>query len=588
MQSKCSAIGILAAVLLLAGLVQPVYAGGVDPITIGISDGATNVGDTVEILVSLDAGNTAPSTLILFIKYDPARVEPVGDVFEFTFEDGNGDPVLDSDGNTVTFRSIVRTESSLLGLNKALSTVVHEQGILGIAIQGGDSEIPDGPLFTATFRVREGTTPGAFLALNGLDEDEGEFIDGAGPFSASAARSEDDGEGGVQTQPIGVLNADGTIEVNCVPVAEQPKNVTASQGRADAVAVAWDAVATPGAEYRVFRSNDQSLANALPLGSAWQTATVFNDITALVPESGAPGCACNAEPDFSEHYYWVRARTPQGCEGNFSSPPVLGYRGAAKAANAKATAQVDVFPAATAAGGVVALATNAQAALRVEGALPTDAALFATSAATTAVLPANDDGTSWWITATPAPVWADGETIVLRANGVVRSFVVDAAIATTDKRSTALQVDFAPEGAAPWLPEGVGKPYSVGPEGVFTTPQTLWLPVPTGSEPEDLIVYAWHASGGDRGWYYASQIAGLTTGGLQYRETPLGNEIGVTLRHSAILQLGEAVRADAPVAASVVPLSFGQLFEKSGGGLLILAASVMILCLARFSKPATH
>ncbi len=579
MYSKRWAIWGTACALLVAA---NAFAGNdPDPITLGIGDGTTNVGDTVEILVDIDSGDTQPSTMVIFIAYDPAKIAPVGNAFEFTFTDDNGDPVLDSDGNAITFRSIVRPEAALTGRNKAIDTEVLDEGVLGIAIQGGTARIPDGPLLTATFRVLDAASPNDQLALDGVNEsapipvtnEQGEVS----VVFSSAAASIDNGQGGQQTVSIPVTHADGIVTVGCQPVAATPQNVTASEGRPDAVVISWDAVATVGAEYRVFRSSDQDLDNAVPLGSGWSPSTFFTDITAQAPAMTGTGCSCNANPEVIRYFYWVRARTPQGCEGDFSDPPVSGYRGAAKAASANATTKARVYPQGTVAGGEIPLALGAAAAMRVDGKRPDDAALWSSASATLEIFPASSG--AWWIVATPAPAWNDDEVIVLTAGAQVRSFIADAALANP-AQAKALAVDFAGD-AAPWLPEGVGVAYTTGTEGVFAAPQTLWLPVPQGEDAASLRVYAYHESEGDRAWYYARQVDGLVVGVPQVRETAQGAEIGVTLRHSAILQLGHPISVQAPAAASVVPPSFGQLLRSHAGSYVVFGLMVIVLAGAR-------
>ena len=340
-QSPIRILSLMTA-LLLGFCLQSSYAvcnTPLDPpetITLTLGQTFTNPGDTFEIPIFLNSENTEPSTIDIWIKYDPNKVEPFGEFYEFIIETSPGVPAVDDDGNTLTTRSIARPEAALDGLGKVIESEVHDtEGVIIIVIFGNTNAIPDGQILTLPFQTLPGALANDTIPIDGVASDESVeiFVESAGQNVAGQSSA-------AVTLPAGskcfdVASTDGEVQMACTPVAETPTNVNASQGNADKVAITWNPVLTALAQYRVYRSETNNINNAIPIGSGWTTDTFFNDITASVPvELAAAGCT----PQIAEvHYwYWVVARTPAGCEGNFSSPSAEGWRGeAAKKFNAR-------------------------------------------------------------------------------------------------------------------------------------------------------------------------------------------------------------------------------------------------------------
>ncbi|MBI2431922.1 MAG: hypothetical protein HYV26_03535 [Candidatus Hydrogenedentes bacterium] len=321
MFSRFPHFGLLSlALLAIAGVV---HAQIVQPIRITLGSGVGNPGDTVEITLSLVSGNTPPETMVLFLNYDPDLVEPFTEFYEFIQTDLAGNPVRDDDGNVITTTSAVRPEAAVLDADKLIQSEI-EADYISIAIVGINAvSIPDGLLATVAFRIQPGTA--------GVESIP---IDGDEVFS-SASRGDSPGE----EISIPVEMTDGAIEIGCVPPSA-PTGLTASQNQPDAVELSWNAVAIAGAEYRVFRNTVVDINTAVPLGEGWQTETSFTDLTALAPEiSGPPACPPLQEVQEIRYNYWVVVRGADGCISEFSSPPVVGFRGAATAAPAGLTAQ---------------------------------------------------------------------------------------------------------------------------------------------------------------------------------------------------------------------------------------------------------
>lgn len=293
--------GLLSAAIIIASAAGTFAQ---ETVAFAIGEGTGNPGDTAELLISLDAGNTPPAAVTLVLEYDPEKMSPNETYYQFIQEDLEGEPTV------VT--APVRPEQALIDAQKLVEYSIPFAGQLRLVIVGLNTlEIADGPFVTLAFQLISGGS--------------GEFVEVIGGDGSSAA------SGGNPPVSLPVAFADGGVLFGCDP-AEAPVNVQATQGLADRVDVTWDPVATPGAQYRVFRSNDAESSHAVPLGTGWQAATLFSDVTAQ-PARTSDGFACcpPGEAVVFQYYYWVKARTATGCESDFSAVPALGYRGAGKA-----------------------------------------------------------------------------------------------------------------------------------------------------------------------------------------------------------------------------------------------------------------
>lgn len=297
------------ALFVLAGL-----AYGQQPITIEIGQGTGNPGSAVELLVELTTGSTAPSTIVLFLEYDPEKLAPNETYYEFI--------QTDLEGNPVSVSAPARPESAAIDSDKQVTHAIPVPGRLILLILGLNTNIIEsGPLAT--------------VALDILSGGAGETLDVTGGAESSATAPD-----GTTRIPINFV--DGTVLAGCDP-AETPTGVTATQGLPDRVDISWNAVATPNAEYRVYRNTQNDPATAAPLGTAWVTGTTFSDLSALPPDAGGiAGCCLFGEPIPVQYYYWVKARTETGCESALSATPAIGYRGSGKlAAGEPASAAAD-------------------------------------------------------------------------------------------------------------------------------------------------------------------------------------------------------------------------------------------------------
>ncbi|HPO17179.1 MAG TPA: hypothetical protein PLI09_27335 [Candidatus Hydrogenedentes bacterium] len=314
-------------IIYLAGVMMLV-AVPAGALTLTLTGGTANIGDTVEVSVGLESGGVAPSSVVLFIQYDPARLAPYTDFYEFIVQDLEGHSVVDNEGNVVTERSAVRPEASIDTAVKLVETEVHAaEGVLAIAIVGKNvNEIPDGPMLTIAFQILSGAQENEYIAVNGIGSAEAGVSLAHGTAKSSAAGSD--------AQAIAVVIQDGQVHVGCTP-AETPAGVTATRGQTDAVVVSWTAVADANARYRVYRSTEQDSSTAVPLGEGWQSGVIFQDFTAEVPVNSG-GCSCAPAYTPVRYYYWVKAQNAFGCESGFSTPPAEGYRGNGKSGVLKA------------------------------------------------------------------------------------------------------------------------------------------------------------------------------------------------------------------------------------------------------------
>ena len=294
--------GACAGFLAMAGMASGALAQ--QAITISMSEATGNPGGTVELAVELTPGLAEPAFLVLFLDYDPEALAPNDSYYEF-IQTG-------FDGNPVSITSSVRPESALTDSGKVLSVEYPAEGRM-VLIMGGVNQntIGEGPLATVAFDVVSGA-PGEAVPL--VWADESSASDPSGLVS------------------IPITFVDGSVLVGCDP-ADTPGGVEATQNLADRVDISWSPVATSGAEYRVYRSQADDPATATPLGTAWTSQTTFSDYSALPPGgNGLSGCCRAGDPAIVTYYYWVKARTATGCEGELSEPAVQGFRAAAKAA----------------------------------------------------------------------------------------------------------------------------------------------------------------------------------------------------------------------------------------------------------------
>jgi len=549
---------VAVALLASAALAQPDAL----EVTIGDTFAPADTGglaNTAAVNVSFVYGPDAPSTVVLFLTYDPDKLAPAEQEFELTRVDLEGNPVRDDNDNVIVERSAVRLSDAAAAANKGVDTEAHPEGAFAVTVRGGESAIPMGTVFTVAFSLLEAVQefeaiPIGLAVLNDpvlLENDRGEFVN-----SFSTASTAD-----FMSLPFEV--DEGSIEVGCVP-PEAPTNVQASQGMPDAVVVTWNAVQAADVEYRVYRSTSMNDDNPQPLGESWQRETTFTDVTALAPPGAGGGClpGCPGESLPVEFFYFVRARfASTQCPGALSAPSSEpGFRGKARAVVENAEIALTALPAKSDLLGPAEASGVTPLAIPVRASDPATVSAFVWSAsgevvAAKAEWAANSSG--GWVRVTPQTAWPVGETIYVEATAgdvrQVRSFDI---VADKDASTNVTPVA---DTAYPLLTRGVGPVYAVGGDALYAAPHRIALPIPSGEDPNRIALYVWREVGGDRQWYRADTVSGLLAGAPSVVTNDDGTRhLVAPLNHGAIVQVGHVDDYLASSAAVWTPTARGD------------------------------
>lgn len=268
-----------------------------------------NVGDSVEITVSIDREDSQPVTAVLYISYDPDVLIPDLNAFEILARDAQGDLVTGSDGAILSLYSPVVATADLEARDKAVEVEFHPEGIAAVAIVGLNPSqqgvIPEGELFTLGFRLADDAPFGTEIDVIGHDADNPAYL---GDDTLVSSLQD------IETS-IALDMTDGLVAIGCSSPAA-PQNVAASQGATNGITVTWDPVDVSGVEYRVYRGETDDPLDALPLDDGWLTATSYRDLTVSPKKPTPNGCQGSI---VKADRYWVRARSGGGCQSPFSA-----------------------------------------------------------------------------------------------------------------------------------------------------------------------------------------------------------------------------------------------------------------------------
>lgn len=513
-----------------------------------------NVGETVEIGVRLAAtGGSVPTTMVLFVTYDAARVAPAAEFYA---------------------TGPVQASAALTAAGKQATAEVFPEGVMSIGVLGGTGAMPAGLVLTLAFEILSGSPEGISVLIDGREQDEPVLVNGEDSFSTVS---------NANAQPLPLRINDGAVIIGCTPRADTPGNLTATTGRDDGVLLTWSGVADPGATYRVFRAGVNDFNLAQPLGAAI-TATNFLDTTAAAPElpEGA-GCACpGPEPEVTTYFYWVVARTAAGCTGN-PGGPAQGSRGGTKTTPAPGDAAVDALP-----------AREAGADARLVG--PTDPV-----AARLPVPEAGDLADLWaeipeldraayrlervargaagerWVRAVPTRAWPAGQVFHLRVGGRDGAGTVHGPVShafrVADERSSVpgARVEPVDPASLPYLEVGVNAVWRLAPETVFDAPRVFLVPVPEDEDPRAMVVYR-YVDAAEAGWYPAERVRGwLASAPSLHRE---GGRVYVRLEahHGGLVQLGTRMAARPEARAASLPWGDAAVVGLLALGLLAAGA----------------
>jgi hypothetical protein len=292
-------------------------------VAVFIGVGTANIGGTAEVPITLDVGANPPASVVLFLKYDTAKLAPATDYFQSAVKNLAG-PVSDGQGNVLMEKTAVQAATAVSGLNKLIESEVHaDTGVVGVAIAGlNETPLVSGQFITVAFKILSAASENEQLPITGLDAAGPKILlDGQHRALSTAA------DGGAAA--VAVTCSSGMVQVGCTAPGT-PTGVTATQDQAAKVTISWTAVAD-AQSYRVFRSNDANPSNAQAIGTDWQPATTYDDLSAAEPTVTTPaGCFRAAVYAPVQYDYFVEAKNAVGCVSSLSAP-VLGARGAAKA-----------------------------------------------------------------------------------------------------------------------------------------------------------------------------------------------------------------------------------------------------------------
>ena len=550
--------------------------------------------DTVEIDVSLTSNGDSPTSLLLFITYDPEALVAHPQYFETNTLGEDGMPDINADGNTETLSGPVCLDKALWRSGKVADATIYPEGVVGILIAGMDGTIiPDGPLCQVAFEVLPGVQVGGVTAIGGAPSDAPIALDGEMASSAGAIGTE---------EALTVSFADGSVRfLQCSTAPPAPLAPAVSQDRPDGVRVHWDAVDEDDVEYRVYRSTSGFLYDAIPLGEGWHSSTTFVDITAAAAEDiPSTGCFLVSDIVTTPYYYWVKARTASGCQSGFSGRSGAGFRNIISNVRAFDSTSQEVFPGRAAAGGPeILVGSMSPLAIRLTASSDIDPAtvtgeVLGNTVNSTAVewKPVLSENASTfrsktgWVVFHPTTPWVldDIITMTVRANMVPNIFGQVYEVTPVTRQFT-LAPDNATEGVTtgdatliavgldelPVLNEGLGTVYRIDPRGVYDEPQQIWIPKPSDRSLWDLELYYFDNAEGAGRWFVASNVKDWLLSGPEEQAFGGTSYLGYTIRHGGYVQLGLRP-GQTGTAASVWAADSAGAWICLGLVMLILAA----------------
>ncbi|NIA14012.1 MAG: hypothetical protein GWP08_08020 [Nitrospiraceae bacterium] len=530
--SSQAALGAFLAVSLVFLGMAVGEASAQETATLTIGTAADQVGELVEVPVTLTTNGTDPATILFSLVFDAAKL------------------------------AFVETEvgPATLAAGKYVRTYESGPGDLRFIVTGNENFMGNGVLFWIVFEILPAAAQET-LGLDGMD--------------ASAA---DPGGTGIAITVI-----DGSVQANCAGPAA-PAGVTATQGQTDGVRVSWDAV--DGAiDYRVYRALVDDVELAEPL-SDWVPVLTVLDATAVPASATGGGCAGPFALTPVNYHYWVRARNSADCPGDFSDS-AMGNRGAAKALDLKSATTQTVLPGLIVNDGLSQAAPDAGLAVR----LTADTAIApatvwakieAAGESGAMSWVADADGQSGWVVCEPDAAWSTGGVVRITAGArtaagsavepVTREFFISGAVVSA--KAMAEDVTPVANDALPLLDDSAGPVYAIGPQGLYPEARQVWVPIPDGFDADGLVLCyyqaigercGWYAAENVRGWLVSDEIAFAERGGVAYAI--------LEVRHSANVQWALKPAAFSGASVVSVPRSAGDAFLMAGLALALAIAA---------------
>ena len=499
----------LVAVLVCLGMVAgEASAQGSATLTVGTA--ADQVGEQVDVAMTLTTNGTQPATILFSLVFDAVKLAFVE----------------------------TKVGPAALAAGKHVSTFESGPGDLRFIVTGvNENAMGNGVLFWAVFEI----LPEAARETLGLDGMDQSAADPVGT-------------------PIDIIVVDGSVQANCDGPAA-PTGVTATQDQTDGVRISWGAV-TGAAEYRVYRALADDVEVAGPVND-WAPVLTLLDATAVVGTAGGGGCTGPLAFTPINYHYWVRARNSADCPGDFSES-AMGYRGAAKALDLKSATIQSVAPGPVVNDAMSMVAPGASLAVRLTADVEIAPATVwadveADGGGSTMTWVADMDRKSGWVVCEPgAASTADGVVRVTAGartvdgavvDPVSREFLVSGAVVSA--KAMAVAALPAADDGLPSVEGCAGPIYTIGPHGVYAAAREVWVPVPDGLDPDGLVLCYYQATGEECGWYAAQNVRGwLVSDGVTVAKHGGAAYAVLEVRHSATVQW--ALRPPAFAGASIV------------------------------------
>jgi hypothetical protein len=528
----------------------------------------------------LNASGFPASTTIVGVNFSSTS-NAVGANFRVTFDPAKLQFVSAQAGNAA------------IAAGKDVASELPSSNVVSIVVFGlNNNVIPDGRLVNLNFIIKSSATVGSKLALVGSNQ-------------ASTDTN---------AQAITTTISDGEITVTQCVAPSAPTNFKASDGSfGDRVELTWNP-ANGASSYKLYRNNSNSFATASTLGVT--TDTKFSDfgaIAASLVSSG--GCGSASTLSYTSHYYWVIAQNSCG-----SSAPVgadTGFRGGSKAVAAGGTFE-PVLPVNALESGI---APDDAIAIRLRAGEPIASVWGYVSAEGF-----DDNNVEWipadranandgWVVYRPDGMWIPGEIVTLIAGGETaggetlgpltvalvvhesKSELEDShsanvkqpgysdfdakGLLAADEASNEAKLSATPAGSIPAFPGVIGDPVRIAPDGPFTNPHRVWLPVSNGVSADAVSVYYYQGGAGSGAWFSADSVEGWFIDG-----SPLILDLAGVTYYGFLVNYGGVVAlgvTDAPAMLSSASLSpTADALAGFPENVLLLAAVLGILGFSQY------
>jgi hypothetical protein len=196
------------------------------------------------------------------------------------------------------------------------------------------------------------------------------------------------------------------------------------------------------------------------------------------------------------------------------------------------------------------------------------------------------DDRDGWVVFTPKSPLPAGEVVTMSVGAVTAGGTIlepisaDFLVLSGNESPAAEPLLNEEPGTAP-LPDLLAAPksavYRIVPAGVYAQPVAIQIPVPSGTNPEDLEVYYYSESVAHMGWYRGGNVAGWLAPDGRRTVTVDGQAcLEIQVNHSGVVQVGQAVKLR---LGSATPIEVGVTGSRTWWlslGSILLALSVVL------------